>query len=75
VWLLNTGWSGGAYGAGAHEALYTRDGARRVVGRPTTTRQTVVPAGQFGLAPPTEVAGVPNGARSAQNVERRRGVR
>jgi phosphoenolpyruvate carboxykinase (ATP) len=59
VWLVNTGWSGGAYGVGARMKLsYTRAMVRAALGGalhavPTETDPV------FGLAVPTAVPGVP----------------
>ncbi|AHG91309.1 Phosphoenolpyruvate carboxykinase [ATP] [Gemmatirosa kalamazoonensis] len=59
VWLVNTGWSGGAYGVGKRMKLaYTRAMVRAAIagqldGAPTETDPV------FGLAVPTAVPGVP----------------
>jgi phosphoenolpyruvate carboxykinase (ATP) len=59
VWLVNTGWSGGPYGVGKRVKLgYTRAMVRAALagqldGVPTQTDE------RFGLAVPTQVAGVP----------------
>jgi phosphoenolpyruvate carboxykinase (ATP) len=59
VWLVNTGWSGGAYGVGKRMKLgYTRAMVRAALAGqldqvPVTTDD------RFGLAVPTQVPGVP----------------
>jgi phosphoenolpyruvate carboxykinase (ATP) len=59
VWLVNTGWSGGAYGVGKRMKLgYTRAMVRAALAGqldqvPTATDE------RFGLAVPTQVPGVP----------------
>jgi phosphoenolpyruvate carboxykinase (ATP) len=59
VWLVNTGWSGGAYGTGKRMKLgYTRAMVRAALAGqldqvPTATDD------RFGLAVPTQVPGVP----------------
>src|ERR1700682_330319 len=60
VWLINTGWSGGAYGAGKRIKLsYTRAIARAALaGELDNVRTEIDPV--FGLAVPTEIKGVPN---------------
>ena len=61
VWLVNTGWTGGAYGVGSRMKLaHTRAMVRAAVGgqldsAPTTTDPV------FGLAVPQQVPGVPGG--------------
>jgi phosphoenolpyruvate carboxykinase (ATP) len=66
VWLVNTGWSGGAYGTGKRMKLaYTRSMVRAALAgalddTPTTTDAI------FGLAVPTAVAGVPAGVLDAR---------
>ncbi len=60
VWLINTGWSGGAYGTGKRIRLaYTRAIARAVLAGElndaNTERDPV-----FGLAVPAEIKGVPS---------------
>jgi phosphoenolpyruvate carboxykinase (ATP) len=60
VWLVNTGWTGGAYGIGKRMALgHTRTMVRALLSgtlddAPTATDPI------FGLAVPTHVAGVPD---------------
>jgi phosphoenolpyruvate carboxykinase (ATP) len=60
VWLVNTGWSGGAYGVGKRMKLgYTRAMVRAALAGqldqvPTQTDE------RFGLAVPTQVPGVPS---------------
>jgi len=60
VWLVNTGWSGGAYGVGSRMKLpYTRAMIRAVLsGELRNVKTEVDPI--FGLTIPTECAGVPN---------------
>jgi phosphoenolpyruvate carboxykinase (ATP) len=60
VWLINTGWSGGAYRAGKRIKLsYTRAIARAALaGELDNVRTETDPV--FGLAVPTEIKGVPN---------------
>jgi phosphoenolpyruvate carboxykinase (ATP) len=59
VWLLNTGWSGGAYGVGQRMKLsHTRTMVQAVLsGALDKAPMTSHPV--FGLAMPTAVAGVP----------------
>jgi phosphoenolpyruvate carboxykinase (ATP) len=60
VWLLNTGWSGGAYGVGKRMKLsYTRTMVNALLSGALDDAKTVIHP-VFGLAMPTEVAGVPN---------------
>ena len=67
VWLVNTGWTGGAYGTGSRFALkHTRsiidsilDGSLKEA---SYERDAV-----FGLAMPTEVPGVPSGLLNPRN--------
>jgi phosphoenolpyruvate carboxykinase (ATP) len=60
VWLINTGWSGGAYGTGKRIKLaYTRAIARAALaGELDDVKTETDPV--FGLAVPTEIKGVPN---------------
>ena len=60
VWLINTGWSGGAYGTGRRIKLaYTRAIARAALaGELDEVKTETDPV--FGLAIPTEIKGVPN---------------
>src|SRR5690242_6856476 len=60
VWLINTGWSGGAYGTGQRIKLeYTRAIARAALaGRLDKVKTQTDPV--FGLAVPTEIEGVPS---------------
>ncbi|MEA2706096.1 MAG: phosphoenolpyruvate carboxykinase [Gemmatimonadaceae bacterium] len=60
VWLINTGWSGGAYGIGKRIKLsYTRAIARAALAGELDNVKTETDA-VFGLAVPTEIKGVPN---------------
>ncbi|HYV96440.1 MAG TPA: phosphoenolpyruvate carboxykinase (ATP), partial [Gemmatimonadaceae bacterium] len=60
VWLLNTGWSGGAYGVGQRMKLsYTRAMANAALAGALDNVKTVTHP-VFGLEMPTEVPGVPN---------------
>ncbi len=60
VWLVNTGWSGGAYGTGKRMKLgYTRAMVRAAIaGRLDGVATTTDPI--FGLAVPTAIEGVPS---------------
>jgi phosphoenolpyruvate carboxykinase (ATP) len=60
VWLVNTGWSGGAYGVGKRMKLgHTRAMVRAVLhGDLAHTKTTVDPV--FGLHVPTVIEGVPS---------------
>ena len=60
VWLINTGWSGGAYGTGKRIKLaYTRAIARAALaGELDHVKTEKDPV--FGLAVPAEIKGVPN---------------
>jgi phosphoenolpyruvate carboxykinase (ATP) len=60
VWLINTGWSGGAYGTGKRIKLsYTRAIARAALaGELDNVKTETDPI--FGLAVPAEIKGVPN---------------
>ena len=60
VWLVNTGWSGGAYGTGSRMKLsYTRSMIRSALaGHLQDLATKVHPI--FGLHMPTEIVGVPN---------------
>ena len=60
VWLVNTGWSGGAYGVGKRMKLpYTRAMVRSLLDGSLHSVPTVADP-IFGLHMPTEVAGVPS---------------
>ena len=60
VWLINTGWSGGAYGIGKRIKLsYTRAIARAALAGELDNVQTETDP-VFGLAVPTEIKGVPS---------------
>jgi phosphoenolpyruvate carboxykinase (ATP) len=59
VWLVNTGWTGGAYGVGSRMKLsHTRKMVQGLLRGDLTKAKTVVDP-VFGLAVPTEIAGVP----------------
>ena len=61
VWLVNTGWTGGAYGVGSRMKLsYTRAMLSAVLGG-TLQNATFVTHPIFGLAMPTSAPGVPDG--------------
>ena len=66
VWLVNTGWSGGAYGTGSRMPLrHTRAMVRAALSGDldrVETRQDPV----FGLAVPTSVEGVPDAVLDAR---------
>jgi phosphoenolpyruvate carboxykinase (ATP) len=66
VWLVNTGWSGGAYGTGSRMKLkYTRAMVHALLdGSLEKSPVKVDPI--FGLSVPTEVAGVPAGVLDAR---------
>jgi phosphoenolpyruvate carboxykinase (ATP) len=59
VWLVNTGWTGGAYGVGSRMKLsYTRQMVNALLtGELARAKTESDPF--FGLATPTEIAGVP----------------
>jgi phosphoenolpyruvate carboxykinase (ATP) len=61
VWLVNTGWTGGAFGVGSRMKLsHTRKMVNALLcGDLTTATTTLDPV--FGLAVPKEIAGVPKG--------------
>ncbi|HEY8831985.1 MAG TPA: phosphoenolpyruvate carboxykinase (ATP) [Gemmatimonadaceae bacterium] len=60
VWLINTGWSGGAYGTGKRIKLsYTRAIARAALAGELDDVQTETDP-IFGLAVPVEIKGVPS---------------
>jgi phosphoenolpyruvate carboxykinase (ATP) len=59
VWLVNTGWTGGAYGVGTRMKLsHTRAMVHALLRGDLSKPKTVVDP-VFGLAVPTEIAGVP----------------
>ena len=59
VWLVNTGWSGGAYGVGKRMKLgYTRAMVRAALAG-QLDQVPVATDDRFGLAVPTQVPGVP----------------
>ena len=59
VWLVNTGWTGGAYGVGSRMKLsHTREMVNALLrGDLTNAKTDVDPV--FGLATPTDIPGVP----------------
>jgi phosphoenolpyruvate carboxykinase (ATP) len=61
VWLVNTGWTGGAFGVGSRMKLaHTRKMVNALLcGNLTAAKTTMDPV--FGLAVPNEIAGVPKG--------------
>ena len=61
VWLINTGWSGGAYGVGERLPLpHTRRMVEACLSGELDDAATRIDP-VFGLAVPTEIAGVPAG--------------
>jgi phosphoenolpyruvate carboxykinase (ATP) len=61
VWLVNTGWTGGAYGVGKRIALkHTRTMVRALL-RGDLGRATMEMDAVFGLAMPSLIDGVPHG--------------
>jgi phosphoenolpyruvate carboxykinase (ATP) len=66
VWLVNTGWSGGAYGTGTRMKLgYTRAMVRAALSGALDGAETRVDP-VFGLAVPTRIAGVPDAVLDAR---------
>ena len=67
IWLVNTGWSGGAYGVGARINLkYTRAMITAALnGELENVECLEQPI--FGLSMPTDVAGVPNEILNPRN--------
>jgi phosphoenolpyruvate carboxykinase (ATP) len=66
VWLVNTGWSGGAYGTGKRMKLsYTRAMVRAALSGALDGAETRVDP-VFGLAVPTRIEGVPDGVLDAR---------
>ncbi len=67
VWLVNTGWSGGAYGVGARMKLsHTRAMVRAALaGKLDGVAVKTDPV--FGLAVPTEIEGVPSNVLDARS--------
>ena len=67
VWLVNTGWTGGAYGTGSRFALsHTRSIIDAILGG--TLRGVDYEKDEvFGLAMPTEVPNVPSGLLNPRN--------
>ncbi len=67
VWLINTGWSGGAFGVGKRIKLsYTRAMVRASLGGKLDGVKTEKDS-VFGLAVPTEVPGVPSDVLRARD--------
>ena len=59
VWLVNTGWTGGAYGVGSRMKLsHTREMVNALLRGDLTNAKTETDP-IFGLATPTEIPGVP----------------
>jgi phosphoenolpyruvate carboxykinase (ATP) len=59
VWLVNTGWTGGAYGVGSRMKLsHTREMVNALLRGDLTNAKTETDP-VFGLASPTEIPGVP----------------
>jgi phosphoenolpyruvate carboxykinase (ATP) len=59
VWLINTGWSGGAYGTGKRMKLaHTRAMVHAALAGDLDNAKTEIDP-VFGLATPTEIKGVP----------------
>jgi len=66
VWLVNTGWSGGAYGVGKRMKLgYTRAMVRAALAG-QLDQVPVATDDRFGLAVPTQVPGVPARNRTSR---------
>jgi phosphoenolpyruvate carboxykinase (ATP) len=59
-WLVNTGWSGGAYGTGKRMAIQHTRGLLRAVLDGTLKNATFVTDPFFGLAMPRDIDGIPN---------------
>ncbi|MCC7002234.1 MAG: phosphoenolpyruvate carboxykinase (ATP), partial [Gemmatimonadaceae bacterium] len=67
VWLVNTGWSGGAYGTGARMKLsYTRAMVRAALAGKLDKAQ-VTPDPIFGLPIPSAIEGVPSEILNPRN--------
>jgi phosphoenolpyruvate carboxykinase (ATP) len=67
VWLVNTGWSGGAYGVGSRMKLpHTRAMVRAVLSGELRNVPTVTDP-VFGLAMPTRCGGVPDDVLNPRN--------
>ncbi|MHB1298345.1 MAG: phosphoenolpyruvate carboxykinase (ATP) [Gemmatimonadaceae bacterium] len=67
VWLVNTGWSGGAYGTGSRMKLsYTRAMVRAMLAGKLDNAKTVTDP-VFGLHMPTEIEGVPSEILAPRN--------
>ena len=61
VWLVNTGWTGGAYGVGSRMKLsHTRRMVHALLHGDLSNAKTATDP-VFGLAVPTEISGVPKG--------------
>ena len=70
VWLVNTGWSGGAYGTGQRMKLsYTRAMVRAMLAGKLDNAKTVTDP-VFGLHMPTEIEGVPSEILAPRNTWR-----
>jgi len=59
VWLVNTGWTGGAYGVGSRMKLSHTRAIVHALLRGDLTKAKTVADPVFGLAVPTEISGVP----------------
>jgi len=59
VWLVNTGWTGGAYGVGSRMKLSHTRAMVHALLRGDLTKAKTVADPVFGLAVPTEISGVP----------------
>jgi phosphoenolpyruvate carboxykinase (ATP) len=67
VWLVNTGWSGGAYGVGSRMKIaYTRAMVRAALAGKLDKAQ-VTPDPIFGLPIPSQIEGVPNEVLNPRN--------
>jgi phosphoenolpyruvate carboxykinase (ATP) len=61
-WLVNTGWSGGAYGAGQRMPINVTRALLRAALSGELSKAEFMPDGSFGLQVPQSVAGVENTA-------------
>jgi phosphoenolpyruvate carboxykinase (ATP) len=59
AWLVNTGWSGGAYGTGARMKLKLTRAIINAIHSGELASAKMVPDPVFGFAVPTECSGVP----------------